>query len=161
MKINELRLVAFGPFTDKILDFSGNGYGFHLVFCTNEAGKSTALRALQALLYGFGHIVQDAWLHESNKLAVGGTLALDNGGSLNLTRYKRRKNDLINEAAGQPFHQADLDTINQHRARMGRPPLDLAAGWTPKEISEMASNIRARGTEYNPSQDRLKRKLMR
>ncbi|MDY6989901.1 MAG: AAA family ATPase [Thermodesulfobacteriota bacterium] len=142
MKIDALKLVAFGPFTDKVLDFSGKGYGLHVVFGANEAGKSTALRALQALLYGFGHIVQDAWLHESNKLAVGGSLALGNGDLLHLTRYKRRKNDLINEATGQPFDQADLDTI---LGRMGREAFEHAFGISHDSLLQGVESVLAAG----------------
>ena len=36
MKIDALKLVAFGPFTGKVIDFSGNGYGLHIVFGPNE-----------------------------------------------------------------------------------------------------------------------------
>ena len=46
MKINLFKLLAYGPFTDKILDFSDGGFGLHVVYGPNEAGKSTALRAL-------------------------------------------------------------------------------------------------------------------
>ncbi|MCF8142705.1 MAG: AAA family ATPase [Deltaproteobacteria bacterium] len=142
MKIAALKLVAFGPFTDKALDFSSNGYGLHVVFGPNEAGKSTALRALQALLYGFDHIVRDAWLHESNKLVVGGALALANGDLLNLTRYKRRKNDLINEATGQPFNQADLDTI---LGRMGREAFEHAFGISHDSLLRGVESVLAAG----------------
>lgn len=142
MKIDALKLVAFGPFTDKVLDFSGKGYGLHVVFGANEAGKSTALRALQALLYGFGHIVQDAWLHESNKLAVGGALALANGDLLNLTRYKRRKNDLINEDTGKPFDQADLDII---LGRMGREAFEHAFGISHESLLRGVESVLAAG----------------
>jgi len=142
MKIDALKLVAFGPFTDKVLDFSSNGYGLHVVFGPNEAGKSTALRALQALLYGFDHIVRDAWLHESNKLVVGGALALGNGDILNLTRYKRRKNDLINEATGQPFNQADLDTI---LGRMGREAFEHAFGISHDSLLRGVESVLAAG----------------
>jgi uncharacterized protein YhaN len=142
MKIDALKLVYFGPFTDKALDFSGKGYGLHVVFGANEAGKSTALRALQALLYGFGHIVQDAWLHESNKLAVGGALALANGDLLNVTRYKRRKNDLINEATGQPFDQANLDTI---LGRMGREAFEHAFGISHDSLLRGVESVLAAG----------------
>ena len=107
MKINALTLVAFGPFTDKVIDFSGDGYGLH------------------GLLYGFGHKVEDAWLHDYNKLTVGGTLTLVNGELLHLMRYKRRKNDLINEDTGQPLDQAELDTI---LGRMGREAFEHAFG---------------------------------
>ncbi|MBW1782843.1 MAG: AAA family ATPase [Deltaproteobacteria bacterium] len=142
MKIDALKLVAFGPFTDKVLDFSDSRYGLHLVFGANEAGKSTALRALQALLYGFGHIVQDAWFHESNKLVVGGTLVVGHGDVLNLTRYKRRKNDLINEATGQPFDQTDLDTI---LGRMGREAFEHAFGISHDSLLRGVESVLAAG----------------
>ncbi len=109
MKINRFNMIAYGPFTDKTLDMSGVDNGLHMVFGQNEAGKSTALRALIAFLYGFEHIVQDDWLHATNKLAVGGVLDLRNGQLLNLTRYKRRKNDLINNDTDQPVEQRFLD----------------------------------------------------
>jgi len=117
MKIDALKLVAFGPFTGKVVEFAGNGPGVHIVFGANEAGKSTALRALQGLLYGFGHKVEDAWLHNYSKLAVGGVLAIPGGGVLNVTRYKRRKNDLIDDDTGQPLDQVELDRLLGHMDR--------------------------------------------
>ena len=42
MKILELALAAFGPFTDLVLDLSGGHEGLHLVYGPNEAGKSSA-----------------------------------------------------------------------------------------------------------------------
>ena len=125
MKIDTLRLRAFGPFTDKVVDFSGNGHGFHIVFGQNEAGKSTALRAMLGLMYGFGHTVVDAWLHDYNKLEVGGTLQLEGGTRLNLTRYKRRKNDLIDDDTGNPVSQPELDAI---LGKMDRQAFEHAFG---------------------------------
>ena len=119
MKIDALDLVAFGPFTGKVIDFSGAGYGLHVVFGANEAGKSTALRALQGLLYGFGHKVEDAWLHDYRKLAVGARLAISNGEPLHVMRYKRRKNDLIDEDTGRPLDQAQIDRLLGHMDREG------------------------------------------
>ncbi len=142
MKIDALNLVAFGPFTGKVIDFSGNGYGLHIVFGPNEAGKSTALRALQGLLYGFGHKVEDAWLHDYNKLTVGGVLTLTNGRLLNLTRYKRRKNDLINEDTGKPFDQAELDTI---LGRMGREAFEHAFGISHDSLRLGVESVLAAG----------------
>ncbi len=117
MKINKLHLKAFGPFTDTTLDFSTKGHGLHVVLGANEAGKSSALRALTGLLYGFGHRVGDAWLHANKDLAVGGEFLLPDDTLLSLTRYKRRKNDLIDNTTDKPFNQADLDA---HLGRMGR-----------------------------------------
>jgi uncharacterized protein YhaN len=52
VRLLELHLLAFGPFTDRRLDLSAGSAGLHVVFGPNEAGKSSALRALRALLYG-------------------------------------------------------------------------------------------------------------
>ena len=142
MKIDALKLVAFGPFTGKVLDFYGNGYGLHVVFGTNEAGKSTALRALEGLLFGFEHKVEDAWLHDYNALTVGGVLALADGGLLNLTRYKRRKNDLINEDTREPVDQTALDVI---LGRMGREAFRHAFGISHDSLRLGVESVLAAG----------------
>jgi len=54
----------------------------------------------------------------------------------------------------------DVETVNRHRQSLGMDPLDLTAGWTPKEIADMANNVRKRGTTHNPNLAALKRKLM-
>src|SRR5450432_2338061 len=50
MRLLRLDLRAYGPFANNSLTFEGGG--LHLIFGGNESGKSTALRALQAVLYG-------------------------------------------------------------------------------------------------------------
>ena len=47
MKIIQLNLLAFGHFTDTHIDLSNGEEGFHIIYGPNEAGKSSALRALQ------------------------------------------------------------------------------------------------------------------
>jgi len=59
------------------------------------------------------------------------------------------------------FDPKDVEAINRHRRRIGGDPIDLAAGWSPDEIREMADNIRTKGRTHNPRLDELKRKLMR
>lgn len=118
MKIETLELTAFGPFTDTVLDFSSDRPGLHVVYGPNEAGKSSSLRALQALLFGFPHSTGDNFLHAYNQLLVGGTLRLENGHSLTFRRRKKARNDLFDSRdnqlgpeALQPFVQglnADL-----------------------------------------------------
>ncbi|MEO2006126.1 MAG: AAA family ATPase, partial [Candidatus Poribacteria bacterium] len=51
MKILDFRLTAFGHFTDASLDLSAGSEGMHIVYGANEAGKSTALRALRSFFY--------------------------------------------------------------------------------------------------------------
>ncbi|WP_437545043.1 AAA family ATPase [Sorangium sp. So ce367] len=90
MKILELHLLAFGPFTDLRLDFSSPSPGLHVVYGPNEAGKSTALRAIRGLLYGIPHITPDAHLHHNTDLRVGGRLAGRGDAALALVRRKGR-----------------------------------------------------------------------
>ena len=63
MKIRSIRLAAYGPFTDATLDLPESGPDFHLVFGPNEAGKSTALRALRHMLFGIPARTGDNFLH--------------------------------------------------------------------------------------------------
>lgn len=116
MRIETLRLDAFGPFTGKTLHFGGpekipdkvqdkvQDKVLHIVFGPNEAGKSTILRALTGLLFGFGHTSDDAHLHSLRDLSVTAALRLNSGKLLNLTRFKRRKNDLV-DGFGQAIEQ--------------------------------------------------------
>lgn len=144
MKIDILRLRAFGPFTDKDVDFSGNGHGLHIVFGPNEAGKSTALRAMLGLLYGFGHTVEDAWLHDYKKLEVGGVLRLSDGKRLNLTRHKRRKNDLIDDDTEKPVDQRKLDAI---LGKMERQAFEHAFGISHHSLRKGVESVLAAGGE--------------
>ena len=53
MRLKRLHLKAVGPFTDRTLEFDSKEPGLHIIYGPNEAGKSSSLRALKALLYGF------------------------------------------------------------------------------------------------------------
>ncbi|XXX74936.1 AAA family ATPase [Sorangium sp. So ce134] len=90
MQILELHLLAFGPFTDLRLDFSSPSPGLHVIYGPNEAGKSTALRAIRGLLYGIPHITPDAHLHHNTDLRVGGRLAGRGDAALAFVRRKGR-----------------------------------------------------------------------
>ncbi|WP_295406615.1 YhaN family protein [uncultured Thiocystis sp.] len=96
MKILDLHLRAFGPFTDRHLDLSGGQHGLHLIFGPNEAGKSSALRALKALLFGIPERTQDDFLHPRQNLLVGGRFRGPDGNELLCFRRKKRKNSLLN-----------------------------------------------------------------
>ncbi len=50
MKIHELHLTAFGKFKDKKISFSE---GINYIYGENEAGKSTVMAFIKAMLYGF------------------------------------------------------------------------------------------------------------
>lgn len=108
MRIDSLRLLAFGPFTDVELDFAGPG--LQIVFGENGAGKSTALRALHGLLFGIHARTTDAWLHDMPELRVGGRISDGTGTALDLVRRKGNKNTL-RDAAGDLIDEAVLTRL--------------------------------------------------
>ncbi|MBL7224871.1 MAG: AAA family ATPase [Desulfobacteraceae bacterium] len=95
MKIKQLDLKAFGPFTDRTLKFNSGRPGLHIIFGPNETGKSSALRALKALLYGFPERTPDNFVHANDQLFVGGSLQDEDGREISFLRRKRRKTDIF------------------------------------------------------------------
>jgi len=108
MRIKRLELKAFGPFTDRTLDFSTDPPGLHVVYGPNEAGKSSSLRALQALLFGFPVRTGDNFLHPYDQLLVGGCLQGSDGRELTFYRRKRSKNSLFDQE-DRPLDPAALN----------------------------------------------------
>src|SRR5690606_33921210 len=53
MRFDAITLQRYGIFADFTLDLSQGSEGIHLIFGGNEAGKSTTLRALHRMLFGF------------------------------------------------------------------------------------------------------------
>lgn len=107
MRLLALELKAYGPFTDKTLDFSSHP-GLCLVYGPNEAGKSTALRALTSLLYGIEAQTTDGFLHKYGDLRVGGRLQHSDGSVLHVLRRKGNKNTLLG-VDGKPVEDARLE----------------------------------------------------
>ena len=87
MRFVTLNLMAYGPFRDLSLDFSG-GPGLHVLYGRNEAGKSTTRRAVLSLLYGIPKTTQDAHLHSTKDLRIGARLLANDGSTLDVVRRK-------------------------------------------------------------------------
>lgn len=102
MRLKRLDLKAVGPFTDRTLEFNSTNPGLHIIYGPNEAGKSSSLRALKALLYGFDQRTPDNFLHSYEQLLVGGCLENSDGEELVFCRRKKRIGDIIDEA-GNPL----------------------------------------------------------
>jgi len=94
MKVQQLRLTAVGPFTQYRLDLSGGRRGLHLIHGDNEAGKSSTLRALRYLLFGFPSRLSDDFLHPYGALRVGAVLTSDRDEVLDITRRKANRKSL-------------------------------------------------------------------
>ena len=107
MKIQELQLLAYGPFTNTVLDFSDGNPGLHIIYGPNEAGKSCILRALLGLLYGIEARTKDSFLHLNKDLRIGARFALMDGKEKYFLRRKGTKNTLL-DSAGQTLPDGEL-----------------------------------------------------
>ncbi|MCC6156930.1 MAG: AAA family ATPase [Deltaproteobacteria bacterium] len=110
MRFLELRLERYGHFQDRVLDLSATARGLHVVHGANEAGKSTALRAILALLYGFPKQTPDDFRFAYKDLRVGARIETDDGRAIDITRLKRDKNSLV-DAGGAPIDEGSLRAL--------------------------------------------------
>ncbi|MCX7257938.1 MAG: AAA family ATPase [Polaromonas sp.] len=94
MKIQTLFLKAFGPFTDTSLDFSGPA-NLHLIYGPNEAGKSSALRAMGDLRYGIPSRSGADCVHPCQDMLLGGCFEDAAGRAIGLARRKGNKDTLM------------------------------------------------------------------
>jgi uncharacterized protein YhaN len=108
MRIDKLRLMAFGPFTDLSLDLGGGRQGFHLIYGSNEAGKSSALRALRYLLYGIPERSTDNFIHPYSKMRLGAAIRSSKGQVFEFIRRKGRVNTLRTADDNSLLEETDL-----------------------------------------------------
>ena len=98
MRFAELRLKAYGLFQDRLLAFPRRETDFHVVLGANEAGKTTALRAISALLFGYTHRIEDDYRFGAIDLRVGATLENNGDDGLCIYRKRGRVHTLVDEA---------------------------------------------------------------
>ncbi|NUQ61863.1 MAG: AAA family ATPase [Pirellulales bacterium] len=110
MKILRLDLRAFGPFTDFELDLSAGNEGLHLIYGPNEAGKSSALRAVEQMLFGIPARSADDFVHSYSNLRVGGTIRGRDDSPLGFLRRKGNKATLLDAAGGTPLDDRLLNS---------------------------------------------------
>ncbi|MEX2168087.1 MAG: AAA family ATPase [Pirellulales bacterium] len=106
MRIETLELRAFGPFTDCTVTLCP---GMNILYGPNEAGKSSALRAIRSLLYGIHTRSADNFLHPYEKLRLAARLSRRDGQTLECCRRKGQKNTLRDGADDQPLDEGILD----------------------------------------------------
>ncbi|MCP4195455.1 MAG: AAA family ATPase [Planctomycetaceae bacterium] len=108
MRFLTVQLQAFGPFTNAYLDLSGGDHGLHLIYGSNEAGKSSSLRAITDLLYGIHSRTPDNFKHPYPRLRIAGELQHSDGTVLNLVRRKANKNSLFQKDDSTPLDENQL-----------------------------------------------------
>ncbi len=104
MRLSRLLLLAFGPFTDTVLDFDSGPANLHLIYGPNEAGKSSALRAMTDLRFGIPARSQDDFIHPFKQMRIGGVFMDGSGQAIGVVRHKGRGATLtrFDSGTGQP-----------------------------------------------------------
>jgi hypothetical protein len=115
MRFDRLTIRAFGQFTDYAIPFDTTK-NFHLLFGLNEAGKSTALRAITDLLYGIPSRTTDSFLHDNGSLRIEGQIRKSDGKTLQFVRRKGNKHtilDLDGHALSENLVNAFLNGLSE------------------------------------------------
>ena len=96
MRLRRLDLLRYGRFTGESLDLPlpDRQPDFHVVFGLNEAGKSTALLAIEDLLFGIPRNTLLNFLHANPEMRVGAVLQ-DHHETLEVRRRKGNRDTLL------------------------------------------------------------------
>ena len=111
MRILRLDLLAFGPFAGQSLPLDGGHFGLHLVYGPNEAGKSSALRALTQLLYGIPHNSPDNFITSYRNMRIGALLQAADDTLLECIRRKGRTGTLRGPDDAEVIEPARLEQM--------------------------------------------------
>lgn len=130
MRLLELHLKAFGPFTDQVLPLGSDQKRLVLVHGMNEAGKSSALRAIAGLRFGIPARSADRFLHDYGQMRVGGIFVDALGQQYSLMRRK---------GTGVTLKFADFSNDCAELADLVPPTIDrlLTAGLSVEDYQSM------------------------
>ena len=101
MRLRRLDLVRYGRFTDRSFELPTGAPDLHVLFGPNEAGKSTALSAIEDLLFGVPVNSTYDFLHSYSSMRIGGVVENDQE-SLEMIRRKGAKDTLL-DSGDAPF----------------------------------------------------------
>lgn len=108
MRFSKLHLLKCGHFDDHEMEFQpGGSMDFQIVYGPNEAGKSTTMSAITALLFGFTS--KDKFDFRFNRLLMRVGAVIENGS--NELRVRRRVGNTLTDLDEQPIDGALLANI--------------------------------------------------
>ncbi len=139
MKLLSLNLKAVGPFTGVVIDFSEGTHGLHLVYGPNEAGKTSAMRALSHLLFNFPHVSADDFVHPYDQLRVGGRLRHSDGDELEILRRKGTRNTLRTADDASPVTD---ERLNRFIGGINKDTFEALFGIDHERLARAGEEIR-------------------
>ena len=94
MRLQRLDLIRYGHFADRSLELPAGKSDFHIIFGPNEAGKSTALAAIEDMLFGIPMHSPYNFRHDYSSMRLGAVLK-NGSSSLEVLRRKGNKDTLL------------------------------------------------------------------
>lgn len=88
MKFANIRFEKIGPFDNTTLNFSMGKPGLHIVYGSNEAGKSSALKYIDWFLFGIPPKNDDDFKYDFKDFLIESTI-LDNNSKTHLLKRKK------------------------------------------------------------------------
>ena len=109
MRIARLDLLRYGHFTDTSIDFGSTASksDFHIIFGSNETGKSTTRIALEDFLFGIPARSKHNFLHKSSQLRIGAEVQWK-GGELLAIRTKGRDHTLKDPDSNDAIDEGEV-----------------------------------------------------
>jgi uncharacterized protein YhaN len=137
MRFDRLRIPAFGPFTNLDIRFSDRGGDLHVIHGSNEAGKSSLLRAFRDLLFGIHGQSPDNFLHDYKELRILGEVCNRGGEKHTFQRRKGNKNTLL-DADGNPLPD---NALGPFLGSVDQAYFSTMFGLGPRELREGAEEL--------------------
>ena len=97
MRLERLDLLSYGCFNNKSINFADGKVDLHIIFGPNEAGKSTALSAIEDLLFGIPKSTSYSFLVDNKGLRIGAVINNGVKEPLYFRRRKGNKDTILNE----------------------------------------------------------------
>jgi uncharacterized protein YhaN len=120
VRLDSIDLIRYGHFSSRRVEFPAKQPDFYVIYGDNEAGKSTLLRGISALLFGVPAKTPDTHTFKGSELRIGATIS-DRGNNFSFRRRKGVSGTVLSpEEAQIPedtlasfFRELDRDRFEQ------------------------------------------------
>lgn len=139
MRFIRLAYRCYGPFEEKEFDLNNGAKGVHIFYGPNEAGKSTALRGLKCLLFGFSRQAVDDFAFDARHQALEAVICDERNKRLHFVRVRGRSQ--LREADGKT--PLDDDALDRFLHGLTKEQFDMLFGLDHAQLVEGGHEIAA------------------